>query len=155
MRKYIVNEMRMIPSKLYVASSWRNEYQPAVVELMRELGHEVYDFRNPPQASGFAWSDVDPNWEKWTTPQYRECLFHPTAVKGFNNDFTGMKWADMCLLVLPCGRSAHAEAGWMAGAGKPVFVYSPVAQEPELMYRLFDFIIAGEEELRRFFFCMD
>lgn len=155
MRQYVVNEMRMTPSKLYVASSWRNEYQPAVVELMRELGHEVYDFRNPPQASGFAWSDVDPNWEKWTTPQYRECLFHPIAVKGFNNDFAGMRWADICLLVLPCGRSAHAEAGWMAGAGKPVFVYSPVAQEPELMYRLFDFIIAGEGELRRFFFCTD
>ena len=34
--------------KIYVASSWRNEYYPEVVEKLREAGHEVYDFRNPP-----------------------------------------------------------------------------------------------------------
>ena len=33
--------------KIYVASSWRNEYYPEVVEKLREAGHEVYDFRNP------------------------------------------------------------------------------------------------------------
>jgi hypothetical protein len=31
--------------KIYVASSWRNEYYPEVVEKLREAGHEVYDFR--------------------------------------------------------------------------------------------------------------
>ena len=34
--------------KIYVASSWRNEYYPEVVEKLREAGHDVYDFRNPP-----------------------------------------------------------------------------------------------------------
>ena len=34
--------------KIYVASSWRNEYYPEVVEKLREAGHEMYDFRNPP-----------------------------------------------------------------------------------------------------------
>lgn len=155
MRKYIVNEMRMSPCKIYVASSWRNEFQPGVVQLLRELGHEAYDFRNPPQRSGFAWSDIDPNWESWTTAQYREALHHPVAEAGFLSDFNGMQWADVCLLVLPCGRSAHAEAGAMAGEGKKVFVYSPSPQEPELMYRLFDFLIDGEAELKRFFFCTD
>ena len=27
--------------RIYVASSWRNERQPAVVELLREAGHDV------------------------------------------------------------------------------------------------------------------
>ena len=31
--------------KLYIASSWRNEYYPDVVKTLREAGHEVYDFR--------------------------------------------------------------------------------------------------------------
>ena len=35
-------------SKIYVASSWRNPHQPAIVEELRVAGHEVYDFRNPP-----------------------------------------------------------------------------------------------------------
>lgn len=27
--------------RIYVASSWRNEHQPAVVKALREEGHEV------------------------------------------------------------------------------------------------------------------
>ena len=49
-----------------------------------------------------------------------------------------MEWADTCVLVLPCGRSAHTEAGWFAGAGKKVIAYIPEMMEPELMYKLFD-----------------
>ena len=33
-------------AKIYVASSWRNQYFPDVVKILREYGHEVYDFRN-------------------------------------------------------------------------------------------------------------
>ena len=43
--------------QIYVASSWRNEYYPEVVEKLREAGHDVYDFRNPPSGDpGFKWS---------------------------------------------------------------------------------------------------
>lgn len=138
--------------KIYVASSWRNDFQPEVVFLLRKLGHEVYDFRNPPNGSGgFAWSEIDENWENWNTHQYRNALNTPIADKGFNSDFDGMKWADCCLMVLPCGRSANTEAGWMKGAGKTVYVYSPIKQEPELMYKLYDGIIANREELIKVF----
>ena len=41
----------------------------------------------------------------------------------FKADLDALNWADTCLLVLPCGRSAHTEAGWMKGAGKKVVVY--------------------------------
>jgi nucleoside 2-deoxyribosyltransferase len=68
----------------------------------------------------------------------RAALDHPLAAAGFAADFKAMEWADACVLVLPCGRSAHVEAGWMKGAGKKVFAYMPEAQEPELMYKLFD-----------------
>ena len=34
-------------ARIYVASSWRNKYQPEVVAALRKAGHEVYDFRNP------------------------------------------------------------------------------------------------------------
>ena len=82
--------------------------------FLRDLGHEVYDFKNPPHGNGgFQWSDIDPDWQNWTTEQYREALNHPIAQKGFDSDFNGMKWADVCVMVLPCGRSANTEAGWM------------------------------------------
>ena len=53
------------------------------------------------------------------------------------------------MLVLPCGRSAHTEAGWMAGSGKRVIAYIPEMVEPELMYKLFDAVVGTLEDLVR------
>lgn len=122
--------------RIYVASSWRNTYQPLVVRYLREVGHEVYDFRNPPGGSGFAWSDISPDWENWTNEQYRHIVLNnPIASHGFISDKRAMEWADACVLVLPCGRSAHLEAGWFCGQGKRCVIYIPSGEkvEPELM----------------------
>lgn len=141
-------------AKIYVASSWRNSYQPEVVKLLRVLGHEVYDFKNPaPGNTGFQWSEIDPNWVDWNTNEYIQALEHPIAEKGFNLDFDAMKWADTCVMVLPCGRSANTEAGWMKGAGKKVFVYQPYPQEPELMYKIYDGIWSNSDDIRSHYAC--
>jgi len=123
--------------RVYVASSWRNIHQPAVVEAIRERGHLAYDFRHPARdGGGFAWSEIDTEWESWTTEQYAATLRHPVAKRGFSRDESAMRWATSAVLVLPCGRSAHMEAGWFMGRDKPVIVYTPEPQEPELMYLL-------------------
>jgi nucleoside 2-deoxyribosyltransferase len=136
--------------KIYVASSWRNPIQPAVVEFLRMVGHEVYDFRNPaPGNHGFAWSAIDPAWEGWTPERFRELLSHPTARAGFALDRDALDWCDTCVLVLPCGRSAHLEAGYACGQGKRViFMLSQDGFEPELMYRLGDALVCGYAELQ-------
>lgn len=138
--------------KIYVASSWRNEFQPAIVEVLKSMGHEVYDFRNPKEGNtGFQWSSIDSDWQNWTSEQYKQALQHPIAEGGFELDFNAMKWADCCIMVLPCGRSANTEAGWMKGAGKKVYVYIPIKQEPELMYKIYDGIITSTNELHHYF----
>ena len=134
--------------KIYVASSWRNKYYPEVVKQLKSHGHDVYDFRNPPDGKGgFFWKDIDPNWENWSTKDYIGQLNHPWAEYGFKRDIDAMKDADVCVLVLPCGRSAHSEAGWMAGAGKRVIAYIPEKQEPELMYKMFDYVADNLEHV--------
>ena len=131
-------------AKIYVASSWRNQYYPEVVNRLRTAGHQVYDFRNPPHGgTGFHWTDIDPDAPNWTFPQYAQGLTHPLAERQFAADLQALQWADTCVLVLPCGRSAHTEAGWMAGAGKKVIAYIPEMVEPELMYKLFR-AVAGD-----------
>lgn len=133
--------------KIYVASSWRNDRQPEIVEALRAAGHEVYDFKNPgPGKKGFAWSDIDPNWKQWTNREYRDALGHPIAKDGFSNDFDAMRWADACIMVMPCGRSAHVEAGWMQGSDRPVIVLQEKEAEPELMYKLFELVTDSLEE---------
>ena len=116
---------------VYVASSWRNPFQPGVVEFLRSEGFEVYDFRNPsPGDSGFHWSEIDGGWKDWDLDRYKSALESDLAKDGFGKDFAAMEWADACVLVLPCGRSAHLELGWFAGQGKPTVIVYPQANWP-------------------------
>lgn len=141
----------MKTKRIYVASSWRNEHQQALVNELRQMGHEVYDFKNPDGEAGFKWSNMDENWQGWTMEQYRENLKSEYAQFGFNRDFDAMKAADICVLCLPCGRSAHLEAGWMKGAGKKVIAYIHPDDriEPELMYGILDGIALSIQDLAR------
>lgn len=126
---------------IYVASSWRNAKQPAVVAALRQAGHTVYDFKNPePGNSGFSWAEIDPNWQQWTPREFQQqLLVQPLAQRGFALDARALDDCDACVLVLPCGRSAHLELGWVAGKGKKTLVIldEPLS-EPELMYLLCD-----------------
>ncbi len=124
--------------KIYVASSWRNVFQSEMVELLRAKGYPTYDFRNPATGGpvhedtptqGFSWRECDPNYRPGDLEAYKRMLQHHRAIQGFNADFAAMKWADACVLVMPSGRSAHIEAGWMAGAGKKLVVYHPPTRD--------------------------
>lgn len=135
------------PKKIYVASSWRNGEQQAIVKALERAGHQVYDFRNPkPGDDGFHWSEIDHDWENWSNEQYRNSLDHPIAKSGFASDMDAMKWADTFLLVLPCGRSAHLEFGWACGQGK-LTICLLSKMEPELMIKMADHICLSMEEV--------
>lgn len=134
--------------KIYLASSWRNQKQPAILNALRLAGHHMYDFTSytphpgdgvTPETFAFDWKEVDPEWTEWTMEQYVKCLEHETAIKGFKSDFEAMLWADVCVLTLPCNRSAHLELGWFLGQNKKGFILLEESTfEPELMYRLSD-----------------
>lgn len=134
--------------RIYLASSWRNPHQPMMVDLLRQNGHQVYDFRNPPHSTGFKWSDIGLDAASCTAEEYRRALLtQPRAAQGFSADFAAMRWADTCVLVLPCGRSAHLELGWMAGAGKRTIILTQDGEEPELMALLADAICISPQEV--------
>lgn len=134
--------------KVYVASSWRNEQQPLVVSRIKEAGFEVYDFRHPaPQNTGFHWSEIHPEWRQWTPVEFRTALAHPVAAEGFQLDMEALTAADVAVLVMPCGRSAHLEAGYCAGSGKPLIILLDHDSEPELMYRMAASICIGIDEV--------
>lgn len=78
--------------------------------------------------------------------EFRDALSHPVAQKGFRSDFDAMRWADTCVLVLPCGRSAHLEAGYFVGAQKRLVVLLSDG-EPELMYSMASKICITMEEM--------
>jgi hypothetical protein len=112
------------------------------------MGNEVYDFREPSLGiHGFSWSDIDPEWLQWSPEAFRKALEHPIARLGLERDMSALQKCEACLLVLPCGRSAHFEIGLARGLGKLTAIYIPEQQEPELMYAEVDDVLASESEL--------
>lgn len=137
-------------SRIYVASSWRNQLQNDVVMLLRDRGHKVYDFKNPPNGvPGFSWEAASmPERAKLTADTYVKVLTtSPICALGYQNDMRGMEWADTCLLLLPCGRSAHLEAGWFAGRGKRLIILTQDGEEPELMALMANHICVSMREV--------
>ena len=128
--------------KIYVASSWRCDRQHLVVEFLRARGYDVYGFKNPaPGNSGFGWKQVGLGPYP-TAEQFIAALQHPVAEAGYGHDMRALAEADVTVLVLPCGRSAHLEAGYAIGVGQRVAVLLPQANsfEPELMYKMVGWI---------------
>lgn len=129
--------------RIYVASSWRNEErQQYAVRILKACGHEVYDFREPKEGErGFNWSEIDPEWQQWNAEQFIAALDHPIAKKGFALDLEALATAHACLLVMPCGRSAHLELGYCRGARMPTAIWLEDSYaEPELMYKLCELV---------------
>lgn len=143
------------PRYVYVASSWRNPMQVAVCAALRSAGIPHYDFRNPEGGTGFSWKEVQPGYDgprigtepprekgsDWVNINtYYEMVEHERAIEGYEADFGAMQRADSFVMVLPCGKSAHLELGWAAGQGVHTAVLLEDPMEPELMYRMCDYL---------------
>lgn len=136
--------------KIYLASSWRNADQPRVLAALRAAGHEVYDLRNPkPGNVGFSWKQITPIPPPWSADETIAVLATQTAIDGFTLDFDAMRWADVIVMLQPCGRSAALELGWGAGVGKRTAVLMVDGQEPELMLKMADLLTDNLDELIR------
>jgi hypothetical protein len=137
--------------KIYVASSWRNDEQPEIVQWLRDIGCDVYDFKNPPNRTGFGWHQTAAGRPSDGVTMQRT-LQDPIAIAGFEEDMSALRACDLCILVMPAGISANMELGYAVGAGKTTIVYIPPypdgkAFEPELMWKMADYVCASSEEL--------
>lgn len=81
------------------------------------------------------------DWEQ--VDEYLRMIEHPLAIEGYGADYAAMDAADTFILVLPCGKSAHLELGWAVGAGKRTAILLEDPVEPELMYRMVDYLASS------------
>lgn len=77
-------------------------------------------------------------------------LAHPIAVDGFHHDYSALLNASACLMVMPCGRSAHLELGYAIGTRKPSVVLLDQESEAELMWKLADLVTVSLDEAVEF-----
>lgn len=137
--------------KIYVASSWRNQYQDVIVKTLRAVRHDVYDFKNPaPGNNGFSWKQTMLDSSQRDVTNYLNALKHPIAISGFAFDMNALKDCEACVMVQPCGFSAALELGYAIGAGKKSVVYIPEMRDPDLMILAADLITTDIHQMLEF-----
>lgn len=130
---------------IYIIGSLKNERIPFIAREIRELGFEVFDdwFSPGPEADDF-WR----KYEKIRGSTYKEALSNWAGKHVFEFDKHHIDRADIGILIMPGGKSAHLELGYMIGQGKPCYIFFD--KEPErwdVMYQFAKDVFFSKEEL--------
>lgn len=121
--------------RVYIASSWKNRVLVReIANALRAWGHEVYDFTDEKH---FVFNITEDTEKARSEIDWIECgQLVPTQL-ACETDKAGLDWADVGLLLLPSGRSAHMEAGILVGQGKPLIIFGDLPKgEFEVQYNL-------------------
>lgn len=134
--------------RIYIASSWKN--QPAVLALADKLereGFEVDAFcRANNKRYAFHWSELVDNEDDLKYYDAMEMLADPRTQRAFREDKRWLDWSNCVIMVLPCGRSSHLEAGYAKGKDKLLYIYGPFPKgEFDVMYGFADGLFRTEE----------
>lgn len=121
---------------IYLIGSLRNTEIGPIATRLRAEGFDVFDdWRSPGPTTDDEWME----YEKARGRTYGEAIYGHHARNVFEFDKTHLDRADAAVLVLPAGRSAHIELGYIIGKGRLGYVLFP--EEPErydIMYQFAD-----------------
>jgi nucleoside 2-deoxyribosyltransferase len=138
--------------RVYIASSWRNaDGVKLLADFLRDYHMEVFAFvEQDKRADGldkFIFNAKD--WDgkvPLDKMDWIDFMDNPKTERAYRADKAGLDWADTVILLLPCGRSAHLEAGYAVGKGKELYVWGdlPIGQF-ETMYGFADGLFRFDE----------
>lgn len=124
-------------STIYVIGSLRN---PRITEVGNALRAAGYDTFEDWHAGG---KEADDEWQRYEKERgrgYKEALAGYHAQNVFNFDLLHLNRSDAAVLVMPAGRSAHLELGYVVGQGKLGYVLFDA--EPERFDVMYNFATA-------------
>jgi hypothetical protein len=131
--------------KVYVIGSLRNPEIPKWSACIRNNGYEVFDdwFAAGPTADD-AWKE----YEQGRGRKYRDAMQGYAARHVFEFDKKHIDESDIGVLILPAGKSGHAELGYMKGQGKKcIIVLNSEDERWDIMYNFFDHLVYDDKEL--------
>ena len=130
---------------IYIIGSLRNTKVPEVGDKLREAGYEAFDQWYS------AGPDADDHFKQYHIDRgnsYSKALESYAARHIFNFDKTHLDRCDAAIIVLPGGRSAHLELGYIIGTGKPGYVLLDNESDRwDLMYQFASGIYSSVEQL--------
>ena len=130
---------------IYLIGSLRNPKVSEVARVLRNYDHEVFDEWS---ASGPEADDIFYSYAKSRGWSSKTALQSAFARSCFNLDKHHIDTADVVVLVLPAGKSAHLELGYALGQGKRGYILQD--GEPEridMMYQFATGIVSSIDEL--------
>ena len=130
---------------IYVIGALRNPAIPLFANELKEQGFEPFaDWFSPgPNADDF-WRDYS-KARGWT---YKQALESYAARHVFEFDKNHLDRCSVAVMLMPAGKSAHLELGYMIGQGKRGYILFP--EEPErydVMVQFATKIFFNKEEL--------
>jgi len=134
--------------KIYIASSWKNQKAVlALAEYLERYGFEVDAFcRSSDTRYAFHWSELVDNEDDLANYDAVEMLADPRTKRAFKEDRKWLDWSDCVIMLMPCGRSSHLEAGYAKGQGKLLYIYGDFPKgEFDVMYGFADGLFRRED----------
>ena len=133
--------------KLYLIGSLRNERIPVIAEELRAAGFDVFDdwYAIGPEA--------DDHWKTYEQGRgrtYKQALRGEVCRNAFEFDRSHIDASDIGVLVLPAGKSAHTELGYMSNPAAMKRTYVLMDGDTErwdIMYRFFTGVAYDVPEL--------
>lgn len=121
--------------KIYVAGSFKNaEKIRNVAQRLREAGLTCYVFCDRGTETNTL-SETLRVQHDTSLLKPNTALQLPIVRKIGCVNFEALKTCQAAIMILPCGNSAHIEAGYMVGRGLPMWIYGPMTRgEFDAMY---------------------
>ena len=131
---------------IYLIGSLRNPQIPDIGKRFRQIGYDVFDdwFAAGPTAD-----DTWREYEQSRGHSYVEALQGLAADHVFQFDLFHLNRANLGVLVLPAGRSAFTEFGYLVGQGKPVYVLLDDPERWDVMLRFATGVYTDVHDLLR------
>ena len=148
----------MANRKVYIATSWSNEHYDEVREFVTSAGLDVSDWRQEPfrfsDCKGGAGAELAGDWQDWPYEAWHQRAFEDDHVTwGAEKDWKLLAQSEAVILAMPCGRSAHMEAGVAIGTSRPVLIWYPDKKQswdgPDLIHTWAQTITADRHVLRK------
>ena len=115
--------------KIFVTTSWRNKYHRMVLNALEKEGHTVYDFK---ASSVFKWNVEKPI----DTDVMNNVITKEPARNAYDSNYFSISDSDVCVLILPAGRTSHMFAGMSVGMGKNLIIVAPEIEKNDIEMEL-------------------
>lgn len=138
------SEGKPVGKRIYLATSWRNEHYGRILQLLRDQGHDVYDF----QDKSFKFAELaDKPWDTLTFMEQYALLEDDRSRAAYEKDKDGLDSSDILVMLYPCGNDAHTELGYAAGRGMYTIVYIMEGYKVGLMDKVTDKFVFADDQL--------